>query len=123
MDWTKDSKYLRAIDQAYCKQFYNIPDKQLEEDGAEILTHPTLWETATCKLGWDMMGVFPLGADGTDVNSVDCNKNRTTIAVSDDNGCMCLYKYPCIKNSQECRRMSGHSEHVTRCRFYENEMD
>ena len=99
MDWTKDSKYLRAIDQAYGKHFYNIPDKALEEDGADILTHPSLWETSTCKLGWEVMGVFPLGADGTDVNSVDCNENRTLVAVSDDNGCLCLYKYPCIKNT------------------------
>jgi len=27
MDWTRDSKYLRAIDQAYGKQFYDIAAK------------------------------------------------------------------------------------------------
>jgi len=26
MDWSKDSRYLRAIDQAYAKQFYDVPN-------------------------------------------------------------------------------------------------
>jgi len=82
-----------------------------------------MWETSTCKLGWEVMGVFPLGADGTDVNSVDANYNRTLVAAADDNGCLCVYKFPCLKNSQECRRISGHSEHVTRVKFFDNPDD
>ena len=67
--------------------------------------------------------MFPLGADGTDVNSVDCNSDRTLVAVADDNGCLCVYRYPCLKNTQECRRISGHSEHVTRVKFFKNPAD
>lgn len=121
LDWSLDSVYLRAIDQAYAKQYYNIDECEQEKEGASTLTKPELWETSTCKLGWGVMGVYPWGTDGSDVNSVDCNKNKTLVAVADDFGTLCIYKYPCLKNSQDCRRISGHSEHVTRARFYENE--
>lgn len=120
MDWSRDSRFLRAIDQAYAKQFYEVAYCQQVKDGAHTLTHPSLWETSTCKLGWEVMGVFPLGADGTDVNSVDANEARTLVGVADDNGCLCVYRFPCLKNSQDCRRISGHSEHVTRVRFYKD---
>jgi WD40 repeat protein len=66
------------------------------------------------------MGVFPIGFDGTDVNSIDVNADKTLVAVSDDRGSLCVYKFPCTKNSQDCRRIGGHSEHVTRVRFYED---
>ena len=91
------------------------------KDGAATLTDPAIWETATCKLGWDVQGVYPPGADGTDVNHVDANANRTLVAVGDDFGTVCVYRYPCMKQSQDCRRIGGHSEHVVRVGFYEDD--
>jgi hypothetical protein len=67
------------------------------KDGSSTLTDPAIWETATCKLGWDVQGVFPPGADGTDVNHVDVNADRTLVAVGDDFGTLCVYRYPCMK--------------------------
>jgi hypothetical protein len=43
MDWSKDSRYLKAIDQAYAKQFYDISTKSQADDGASNLTDPALW--------------------------------------------------------------------------------
>ena len=123
MDWSKDSRFLRAIDQAYGKQFYDMTTKSQADDGCCNLTDPAMWETLTCKLGWEVMGVFPIGFDGTDVNSVDCNNNLSLVAVSDDRGSLNIYKFPCTKNTQDCRRIGGHSEHVVRARFYENPLD
>jgi len=121
IDWSKDSKYLRAIDQAYAKLYYDIIECVHIKDGSSVLTDPAIWFSATCKLGWDVMGVYPLGADGTDVNAIDTNEDRSLIAIGDDFGTMCVYRYPCLKMSHECHRMGGHSSHVTRCRFYETE--
>ena len=81
-----------------------------------------MWETSTCKLGWEVNGVFPQGADGTDINNVDCNKNRSLIAVGDDFGTMCVYRFPACKSKNEehdCIRMGGHSSFVTNVQFYE----
>ena len=123
MDWSRDSKFLRAIDQAYMKLFYDVTENVHIKDGSTSLSDPAIWETSTCKLGWEVMGVFPAGADGTDVNSVDANGNRTLIAAADDFGTVCFYKFPATKITQDCCRISGHSEHVTRVRFYENPTD
>lgn len=118
MDWSKDSKYLRAIDQAYAKLFYDVTAKEQVTEGQNTLTDINMWANATCKLGWEVMGVFPQGADGTDVNAVDITPDKKTIAVGDDFGSVCIYKCPVLKNTQACRRMTGHSEHVPRVRFY-----
>lgn len=79
-----------------------------------------LWKTATCKLGWEVAGVFPSGADGTDINSTDMNAEKKLIAAGDDFGSVCVYKAPILKNTQNCRRLTGHSEHVPRVRFYKH---
>ena len=70
------------------------------------------------------MGIFPAGTDGTDINSVDACKDRHHIVAGDDFGCINVYRFPVLKNTQQCRRMTGHSEHVPRVRFYdEDEID
>jgi len=74
LDWSKDSKYLRAIDQAYSKMYYDITECVHIKDGATVLTDPLIWNSSTCKLGWYINGVFRPGMDGTDINAVDTNK-------------------------------------------------
>jgi len=118
MDWTRDSRYLRAVDQAYAKIFYDVEHSQQVGDGATTLVDASLWATSTCKLGWEVMGVFPQGADGSDINCVDANADRSLIAAGDDFGTVCIYKFPVSRNTQPCIRLTGHSEHVPRARFW-----
>jgi len=63
------------------------------------LTDVKLWSTATCKLGWEVAGVFHQGMDGTDINTVDCNKERTLVASGDDEGGVCVYNFPILRNT------------------------
>ena len=81
----------------------------------------TLWATSTCKLGWEVMGIYPQGADGTDINAVDASADRKYVVAGDDFGSIAIYKFPVLKNTQPCRRMTGHSEHVPRVRFYNSD--
>ena len=55
-------------------------------DGMTTLTDPAIWATSTCKLGWEVAGVFPQGADGTDINAVDADAARKHIVAGDDFG-------------------------------------
>ena len=103
------------------KLYYDITECVHIKDGSTVLTDPAIWHTSTCKLGWEVAGVVPAGADGTDVNAVDANENRTLIAVGDDFGTMCVYKFRCTSIAQDCIRLGGHSSHVPRVRFYETE--
>lgn len=43
MDWSRDSKFLRAVDQAYAKIFYNVEDSQQVPDGMTTLIDPAIW--------------------------------------------------------------------------------
>merc|ERR1719230_773490 len=78
-----------------------------------------MWATSTCKLGWEVHGIFPQGYDGTDINHVCANENRSLVVAGDDFGSIQVYRFPVLKNSANCRRYAGHSEHVPRVRFYE----
>lgn len=46
MDWSVDSKYLRAVDQAYAKIFYDVEACQQVNDGQSTLIDTALWHTA-----------------------------------------------------------------------------
>lgn len=118
MDWSRDSKFLRAVDQAYAKIFYNVEESCQVPDGMTTLVDPAIWQTSTCKLGWEVAGVFPQGCDGTDINAVDASVDRRHLVAGDDFGSIAVYKFPVINNRQPCRRMTGHSEHVPRVRFW-----
>lgn len=41
-------------------------------------------------------GIWPDGADGTDVNSVDRSSGKQLVATGDDFGNVNLYRYPCV---------------------------
>jgi len=43
MDWSRDSRYLRAIDQAYAKLFYDVETCQTVGDGATSLVDVAMW--------------------------------------------------------------------------------
>ena len=66
-----------------------------------------------------MAGVYPKGADGTDINAVDVIHEKQLVAASDDFGSVTVFKYPVLAQSQACSRLTGHSEHVARVRFYD----
>jgi len=91
LDWSRDSRFLKAIDQAYLKLYYDCIENVHIKDGSTSLSDPSIWDTSTCKLGWEVMGVFPAGADGTDINAVDANADRTRIAAGDDFGTVCIF--------------------------------
>ena len=44
------------------------------------------WETWTCTLGWPVQGIWPAGADGTDINSCAMSHTKDLIVSGDDFG-------------------------------------
>mmetsp|Transcript_14405 Transcript_14405/g.24549 ORF Transcript_14405/g.24549 Transcript_14405/m.24549 type:complete len:128 (-) Transcript_14405:59-442(-) len=99
------------------KNFYNVAEGQIVNDGASSLTDWQIWETSTLKLGWEVAGVYPAGYDGTDINGVDADEMRELLVSGDDFGSIQIYKFPVTKNNHQCLRMTGHSQHVPRVKF------
>ena len=47
---------------------------------------------------FSLVGIWPDGADGTDVNSVDRSHGKQLLATGDDFGNVNLYRYPCVSD-------------------------
>ncbi|KAG5192223.1 hypothetical protein JKP88DRAFT_173750 [Tribonema minus] len=95
------------------------------ETGAQITSATAVrdceWETWTCTLGWPVQGIWPKGADGTDVNAVDASADRRLLATADDKAsAVKIFRYPCVNAHAEAVPAGGHSSHVTNIRWNRN---
>ncbi len=52
------------------------------------------WATANCTLQFSTVGIWPDGADGTDVNCSGRANQAALLATGDDFGMVNLYHYP-----------------------------
>ncbi|XP_074872350.1 echinoderm microtubule-associated protein-like 2 isoform X3 [Carettochelys insculpta] len=75
------------------------------------------WATASCVLGFRVFGIWPEGADGTDINAVCCSHDGKLLASADDFGKVHLFSYPCCQPRAPSHAASGHSSHVTNVAF------
>ncbi|EGW05350.1 Echinoderm microtubule-associated protein-like 2 [Cricetulus griseus] len=75
------------------------------------------WATATCVLGFGVFGIWPEGADGTDINAVARSHDGKLLASADDFGKVHLFGYPCCQPRALSHKENGHSSHVTNVAF------
>lgn len=115
VDWALDSSYLRSVCGAYELLFFNIGKKKRDPSGASN-TIPVHWQDQTCKLGWNVQGIFPSGTDGSHINSCCMSHDQKLIASGDDYGLVCLYYNPMLEK-HDYNKYRGHSEHVTHVKF------
>lgn len=73
--------------------------------------------TQNCVLSLNTIGIWPSGADGTDVNGCCMNAGQSLVASADDFGKVNLYAYPSRTPQANGHIYAGHSSHVTRVRF------
>lgn len=115
IDWALDSSYIRSVCGAYELLFFNAKTKKRDPSGPTN-TIPTVWADQTCKLGWNVQGIFPAGTDGSHINRCAMTPDQKLIASGDDYGLVCLYNNPCL-NKHKSKKYRGHSEHVTNVKF------
>ena len=114
LDWSlSDSpSYIRSNCGSYELLFFNVDTKTQDKHGASN-TVGVDWASQSCKLGWNVEGIFPEGCDGTHINGVDACPELGLIATGDDYGLVNVYRDPVRTNKHEARSLRGHSEHVT----------
>jgi len=54
----------------------------------------TAWASNSCVLTFSSIGIWPEGADGTDVNACERSNGSKLMATGDDFGKVKLYSYP-----------------------------
>jgi WD40 repeat protein len=119
LDWSADSSYIRSNCGAYELLFFKMDDCSQDPSGRSNTTGVT-WATETAKFSWNVEGIFPSGTDGTHINGVNGSKSGMLIAAGDDYGLVQIYRNPAREGAQP-RSMRGHSEHVTRVAFSNND--
>jgi WD40 repeat protein len=115
IDFSVCGTYLRSNCGAYELLFFNIPNKKRDPSGASN-TVETVWVDQTCKLGWNVQGIFPSGCDGSHINSVAMSADQKLIASGDDYGLLCLARNPLLEGHKTAK-YRGHSEFVTTVKF------
>ncbi|XP_066918550.1 77 kDa echinoderm microtubule-associated protein-like isoform X2 [Clytia hemisphaerica] len=115
LDWCTDGEFMQSNSGDYEVLFWHA------ESGCQVLTPAALrdteWSTYTCPFGFPVMGIWPEGADGTDINTCCRSNNKKLVATGDDFGAVNLFKYPSVKLKSEASIGVGHSSHVTCVRF------
>ena len=112
-DWSEDGRALRTSCGAYeILHFDPKTGRQIQANQRD-----TTWATRTSPLGFDVMGVWPPGADGTDVNACDVSAARRHLVAADDFGGVNVMNYPCVVDEAPRQRCAGHSSHVMNARF------
>lgn len=115
LDWAQDSTCfvtnsgdyeILYWDPATCKQITSADTVRNVE-----------WATATCVLGFGVFGIWPEGADGTDINAVARSHDGKLLVSADDFGKVHLFSYPCCQPRALSHKYGGHSSHVTNVAF------
>lgn len=99
LDWSKDSKFIRSVCEAYELLFFKIPECVQDPSGATN-TKDVEWATQKTKLGWDVDGIFPPYVDGTHINGVDRSEDGKLIITGDDYGLINIFRNPVGKGNK-----------------------
>ncbi|XP_076442286.1 echinoderm microtubule-associated protein-like 2 isoform X4 [Babylonia areolata] len=115
LDWSQDSQFIASNSGDYELLYWTASTcKQLTSPSA---VRDIQWASQSCTLGFSAAGIWPEGADGTDVNSCNRNHQQSLLATADDFGKVNLYQFPCCQPRSPCHSYKGHSSHVTNVSF------
>ncbi|XP_032446852.1 echinoderm microtubule-associated protein-like 2 isoform X1 [Xiphophorus hellerii] len=115
LDWSADSQYFVTNSGDYEILFWEA------SSGKHVTNMDTVrnleWATSTCTLSFSAFGIWPDGADGTDINAVCRSHDGSLLASADDFGKVQLFSFPCSQPRAPSHEYGGHSSHVTNVAF------
>ncbi|XP_051899976.1 echinoderm microtubule-associated protein-like 2 isoform X1 [Pristis pectinata] len=114
LDWSTDSRYIVTNSGDYEVLYWTPNCKQVPS--ADVV-RDLEWASSTCVLSFQVFGIWPEGADGTDINAVCRSTDDQLLATADDFGKVNLFSYPCSQPRAPSHKYSGHSSHVTNVAF------
>lgn len=118
LDWAADSSVIRTNDGAH-EILYFFPDGSQALPGHSFPgeTIDMVWATNTCPHNEAALGIWPLGADGTDINATAVSSSGDVIVVGDDFSRVNLHPFPCPPDGTKPLRYKGHASFVQNVTF------
>ncbi|XP_062872674.1 echinoderm microtubule-associated protein-like 2 isoform X2 [Trichomycterus rosablanca] len=115
LDWSTNSQYLVTNSGDYEILYWEASTGK-HITSADVVRNLE-WASSTCVLSFSVFGIWPDGADGTDINAVCRSNNRSVLASADDFGKVRLFSNPCSQSRAPSHVYGGHSSHVTNIAF------
>ncbi|XP_069695137.1 echinoderm microtubule-associated protein-like 2 isoform X3 [Periplaneta americana] len=115
LDWSMDSQYIQSNSGDYELLYWNAGLCRQIPQSSQL--RDVEWASNSCTLSFNTIGIWPEGADGTDVNHCERSHDGNLMATADDFGKVKLYSYPVVQPKSLCHTYGGHSSHVTNVSF------
>lgn len=115
LDWSADSQFLQSNSGDYELLFWNAGLCRQVVQTSQM--RDVEWASSTCTLTFATLGIWPEGADGTDVNTCVKANFSAVLATGDDFGKVKLFSSPACHQKARCLEYGGHSSHVTAIGF------
>jgi hypothetical protein len=80
LDWSLDNTLLRSTCGAYELLYWTLPAGKMCTSSFDTIEADSVWHTNNCVLGFNIMGIWAPGSDGTDVNCVDAANEMNLVA-------------------------------------------
>lgn len=112
IDWSVDGDMIVSNSGDYEQLFWDVGGKQITADVRDVS-----WATWSCAMGFEVMGIWQDGLDGTDINGVHRSNNGEFTVTCDDYGKIYLFNHPVVIDEAPNRQFNGHSSHVANVRF------
>jgi microtubule-associated protein-like 6 len=101
LDWSEDNDTIQSASGAYELLFWSAKDAKQIKSATGV--RDVKWKNWTSILGWPVQGIWPSGADFSDVNSCDRSPNQRLLTTADDNHRIKLFEYPVPKEASKCK--------------------
>ncbi|XP_014612502.1 PREDICTED: echinoderm microtubule-associated protein-like 2 isoform X5 [Polistes canadensis] len=119
LDWSMDGQYLRSNSGDYELLFWNPGIcRQISQPSS---LKDVNWATHTCIISFETIGIWPEGADGTDINNCSRSGDGKLLATGDDFGKVKLFSHPACQPKSLHHSYGGHSSHVTNVSFLQDD--
>ncbi|KAL0123579.1 hypothetical protein PUN28_005827 [Cardiocondyla obscurior] len=119
LDWSVDGQYLRSNSGDYELLYWN-PGVCRQIPQSSMLRNVD-WASHTCVISFETIGIWPEGADGTDVNNCARSGDGKLLATGDDFGKVKLFSHPACQPKSLYHSYGGHSSHVTNVSFLQDD--
>ena len=116
--WSADSTRIQSFTRDYEVQNWKLDAKKKKGKFDPFFPDPDeiKWAGDPLIAGWDTMGLFQEGWDGTDLNDASLSPDQKYIVSGDDFGNLRLHKYPAVDRAA-CVKYPGHAEFVVGIEF------
>ena len=116
LDWSADGTMLMSNCAAHEVLVWAVPaGKRLAQPGRALAN--VVWADWTCYLGFPCMGIWPEGANGTDVNACHRSSDAGLLVAGGDDGLLKLFNAPCVVEGAPYVEGTGHCSAITCARF------